>query len=66
MGAKMDFEAIFPQANRNLFHQCMIRFFNLLELNDQNYLKKITVGDENYNVKSLFFMKDIVPFRTDS
>ena len=51
------FEAIFPAAKRKFFQQCMIKFVNILELNDKNHQTNVTLIDENFKVVVLFTMK---------
>ena len=56
------FEAVVPTRKNNLFHQLMIGFVNLWELNYHKYQTNGTVRDENYNGKFVFPMKDFMSF----
>ena len=58
------FESIFPTAKGKLFQQHMIKFVNILELNDQKHQTNITLIDEIFKVVVLFTTKCFFSFGT--
>ena len=65
MGANIYVETVVPTTKSNIFHNNMIKFFNLLELTDKEYQKNGTIRYEKYKWNFLFFMNDFVSFLTD-